>query len=1344
MPARPTVSLDEFPLAIASKFNEAQSSLANHRKNCIALHKLHLQASKVKNSGRKNDETLAGEELFGDVFIDMVNRSLELKKGVSTDRIVKFVGSYVKLMNEKIAEDTSKADDEETFASRFVVRLLEWLFQGFGAKNKVVRQRSVQFVAEMMASIGEIDESTYNKLREKLIERLCDKEPPTRAQAAVALSKLIGTENPEDIGAGEQTCLDLLLECAQYDVAAEVRRAALVNIPVTPETIPVITTRIRDTDTLTRKLAYSAVLEPKLGHPRHLTISQREEITKAGLGDREAVVRVAAGKMITKWLDIAMSEPDPPGQHEQRWTGDDGGVMKGFIKFLAFFDVVGPGEAVAVDAMLSVFTTKPALLDNFVFNDDYWQELTPESAVLARVFVDQCLKSLKGEDRLETASIPVVTAFAFHIQQAYNELLSHMQEMDLLHIGEPDNEESEAQEEELAKKELILSELLRIALNLDYMDEIGRRKIFSVVRDMLAHPHLPPGLIEHCVDVLCKILPSERELIRIVVEIILELRDDDDSGDAAFDDTFDGSRSDITHSANGGSRKERSIRRTKERHEMTAEEQQQIDVTDIRCLMLCIGMLERVDGPFEDNSTLEGILTDLIVPAVKRKELALREKGLVALGLCCLIARNMATNSFQLFLNQVQTAPEDLKLKVLQIVFDLLIMYDREFLGRSNEINLDSEESPVVQCVLCIGFCKLLLSGQIVDSRVLLSLVLTYISPSTMDNAELKQCLSYFFPVYCYSSRENQNRMRSIFIQAFDLAARLYEQFDDEQKEDSRVISLNQFGLLMVDWTDLTKLLDNVPPPKSTDRHPHADLAQDILLALYDSDRDDEARKGFCQFLGQLQLFSPKDEGLELDNRTLLKLNILIENLQEQCPFDDSALDRTFNRFKDRFRKAFKNRVEMIDPGRYVDGDFEKFYKEIGMEGPERTGEPEEDTSRGHLVASTEVDSDDEKAEDASTEVEAEEEAAQDNHGHNDETMEAASEREEMENDDEKEEEEEAEPPAEEQPTADGQEDEPMGGGSKSRSKAKAQPWSRPKKSKSKTSRKPILSDGEQKEEREDEEEPGPNSRPGSRNVVTLRTSHSKARSKTRAKLSAASKEGDASEDDNEVDSKAATIDVVPSTMKNARKRTRAAQRDTETEPLAEPTSPVRKKRATGTRGHSTRDAEVELASVPEVDRDLSPSPKPKARPKLKPRVIPKRGRGSRAVAAAWSGNASEEENQGDEPAEAEAAQEEEEEEEHQRDPSPSPKPRAKATRSSRAATRSTRRSDGSNTSKQTSRSSTGNKNTVAATKVRNKSREKAKGPAELVSKSRTTRTSRRRQKQEEDVERIGGFDSDI
>ena len=46
---------------------------------------------------------------------------------------------------------------------------------------------------------------------------------------------------------------------------------------------------------------------------------------------------------------------------------------------------------------------------------------------------------------------------------------------------------------------------------------------------MLAHPQLPPGLIERCLDVLKEIMPTERELIRVVVEVVIELRDEDDN-----------------------------------------------------------------------------------------------------------------------------------------------------------------------------------------------------------------------------------------------------------------------------------------------------------------------------------------------------------------------------------------------------------------------------------------------------------------------------------------------------------------------------------------------------------------------------------------------------------------------------------------------------------------------------------------------------------------------------------------------------------------------------------------------------------------------------------------------
>lgn len=57
----------------------------------------------------------------------------------------------------------------------------------------------------------------YEALRENLIERLCDKEPSIRAQSVVALARLSGTEDPNEIEEGEKTILELLTEVLTYD-----------------------------------------------------------------------------------------------------------------------------------------------------------------------------------------------------------------------------------------------------------------------------------------------------------------------------------------------------------------------------------------------------------------------------------------------------------------------------------------------------------------------------------------------------------------------------------------------------------------------------------------------------------------------------------------------------------------------------------------------------------------------------------------------------------------------------------------------------------------------------------------------------------------------------------------------------------------------------------------------------------------------------------------------------------------------------------------------------------------------------------------------------------------------
>lgn len=91
----------------------------------------------------------------------------------------------------------------------------------------------------------------------------------------------------------------------------------------------------------------------------------------------------------------------------------------------------------------------------------------------------------------------------------------------------------------------------------------------------------------------------------------------------------------------------------------------------------------------------------------------------------------MALNSFQLFINQVQAAPEVLRTKVLKIVFDILMVHESEFLGRPGDTGerivefllfvLENEESDEAQAITCIGIAKLMLSGMVTDERVSLA-----------------------------------------------------------------------------------------------------------------------------------------------------------------------------------------------------------------------------------------------------------------------------------------------------------------------------------------------------------------------------------------------------------------------------------------------------------------------------------------------------------------------------------------------------------------------------------------------------------------------------------------------
>lgn len=92
---------DRFTDLIPGIFQQTQVSLANHRKNIVALSKSFSGCAGIVEEV-SGGIRLTGEKEFQKTFARMVNNVLPVKKGVSNaDKVVKFIGGFVKYITDK-------------------------------------------------------------------------------------------------------------------------------------------------------------------------------------------------------------------------------------------------------------------------------------------------------------------------------------------------------------------------------------------------------------------------------------------------------------------------------------------------------------------------------------------------------------------------------------------------------------------------------------------------------------------------------------------------------------------------------------------------------------------------------------------------------------------------------------------------------------------------------------------------------------------------------------------------------------------------------------------------------------------------------------------------------------------------------------------------------------------------------------------------------------------------------------------------------------------------------------------------------------------------------------------
>lgn len=850
---------------LAAVFRDAQRTTASHRKLAVTLRKIQeaccYEPTSLKKSSFAQASSDFDEDDFNVEFARCVLRVMPVKKSEGVgEKTVRFIGLFLRHSIDKDNEVMGEVDEDastmpETPSTRLTAHLMECVLPLLTAKDKVVRFRATQLISHVINSLDAIDDDLFQKLRSGLLKRIRDKEAMVRAQAVHGLGRLAGNQvdaepnsedSEDDGGSGRTGLLEKLLEVMQNDPSADVRRTLLVNLPILPATLPFLLERARDQDAMTRRAVYSKLL-PALGDFRHLSLSMREKLLRWGLRDRDENVRKAAGRLFReRWIEDCAGTP-PPAEAGQA-AEPSPPSFEGLLELLERIDVVNSGveNGVALEAMKGFWEGRPDYREAVEFDDTFWETLSAESVFVARSFNDFCRTEGNGKyEALVEEKLPEVTKVAFYLERYIKVLVDAIKR-----IAEQDVDESEA--EDTVEQEFIVEQLLHIALTLDYSDEVGRRKMFSLLRQTLSIPELPDEITKLTVDALRDICApdaaGEKEFCSIVLEAVADVHDtivDEPADDGDADESFHSARSEVS----GDSTPTKSKAKTSA---LSEEEEREKAIKEIminmKCLHIVQCMLSNVSGNLQQNDHLVAMLNNLVVPAVRSHEAPVRERGLLCLGLCSLLDRSLAEENLTLFMHFFTKGHTALQITALHILTDILNVHGAQLLSANPALLKvyikalrSGSKSPEVQAAATVAASKLLLGRVVTDhehsAELLKTLVVAYFEPASAGNQSVRQALNYFLPVFCYSRAENQDLMRAVALDALHALYNVRESLEDDDADvEAEMVGLSTIGACLVDWTDPRKCyapgIAADAEKKNVNGDVHLDLAKDVLERL--------------------------------------------------------------------------------------------------------------------------------------------------------------------------------------------------------------------------------------------------------------------------------------------------------------------------------------------------------------------------------------------------------------------------------------------------------------------------------------------------------------------------------
>ncbi|CAJ1052232.1 condensin complex subunit 3 [Xyrichtys novacula] len=869
----------------------------------------HNNKAKLVASLRSKYDKLEDKTLFHEEFVHYMKYAMIVyKREPAVENVIEFVSRFATSFQtppkpeEEEEEENGDEEVEEDEDHPFLSFIFNFLLESHKVNSHAVRFRVCQLINKLLGSMAEnaqIDDDLFDRIHQAMLIRVTDKFPNVRIQAALAMTRL---QQPKDPDCPTINAYLLILE---NDANAEVRRAVLSCIAMSPQTLPKVLKRTRDIKENVRKLAYQ-VLADKV-HIKALTIAQRVSLLQQGLHDTsEAVKDVVCSRLLPSWL-----------------LRLDGNI----IELLHRLDVENCAQT-ALDTLTAILKGTPTeeLLQNRVELDN--RKLIPvDSLSCETVLYWRALcefikaKGDDGDEMLEQV-LPDAATYA-------NYLCGYLKSVPLL------TEEQRAdfnQLELVMTKEFISQQLIHLIGCLDTNEEGGRKRVLAVLQEMLALPQTPSSLVSLLTEKLITLIPDDHRRIQTVAEIISDVREPIVEASLPVEENMsrqqqvqlaevkvrileakqtledcitaqDFSRAaevkdSITELENHRNSIIQEIAASSQPTHKESSTEKNDPETLLRCLTMCAELLKQMNIKTKIGPTTSALMSSLILPSIANAHPAVRNTAVVCLGTCILHSAELAKTHMVLLLQIAQLDEIKIRISALRAIIDLLLLFGFQLLSdrtasqtapptqsqeRQEEDAPSTEEKGDVpedtaQSILVMlsefldsevsdlrtetaeGLAKLMYTGRISSAKMFSRLVLLWYNPVTEDDTRLRHCLGVFFQLYARESRAHQEVVEESFLPT------LRTLINAPATSPLAEVDINNVSELLVELTRPSALIK--PSTNTEEVCVHDYLAVRLCGEMLKDPTAPEVRL-YAKMLGNLE-FS-RDETVRKDMQTLLQ-----------------------------------------------------------------------------------------------------------------------------------------------------------------------------------------------------------------------------------------------------------------------------------------------------------------------------------------------------------------------------------------------------------------------------------------------------------------------------------------